>query len=175
MPSTLMVGGARSGKSSWAIEYAKKFESRAYVATAKILDEEMAKRAENHQAERGPGWTTLEVDFDLASPVKSAAQDHEIVLLDCLTVWAGQSMEAHSDLEIINKGLAPLVEVIKEVEAHVILITNEVGQGIVPPNAAARRYRDLLGAVNQCCAEDCDNVVIFNVGIPWAIKGQVPK
>jgi len=174
MSSMLLIGGARSGKSRWAVDYAKKKRRKAFIATAEALDEEMAQRILAHQEERGPDWTTIEARQDLAQAIENA-QGHEVIVVDCLTVWVGQWMQAAEDEKFLQEWVNPVLRLIPNHLDDILFISNEVGCGIVPEQAVARRYRDLLGTINQRFAQDCDIVLYFVAGLPMALKGNIPS
>lgn len=168
---TLVTGGARSGKSTWAEGLARRSgRPRRYVATAQAWDDEMADRIARHQADRGPGWTTVEAPLDLAGALRGAPVD-EVVLVDCLTLWLTNHLLAGHDLEKEADGL---MAALSACAAPVILVTNEVGWGIVPDNALARQFRDEQGRLNQRLAARADCVVAVMCGLPLALKGLLP-
>lgn len=175
MNSYLLIGGARSGKSQWAIEFGNKFTTPCYIATSQILDDEMAQRVEKHQKERGENWITIESGLELHKVIEYAISNHDYVVVDCLTVWTGQWMEKHEDEYLLDHYIQSIINLISKNNSNLVFITNEVGMGIVPDNALARRYRDLLGNINQKIAASCDHVILFAAGIPLAIKGEIPK
>ncbi|GAB6940632.1 cobyric acid synthase [Thermus brockianus] len=163
----LLLGGARSGKSRHAQRLAG--PQATLIATAEARDEEMADRIRRHRAERPPTWETLEEPLDLAGALGRAR--HPVVVVDCLTVWVSNLLERNLD---------PLAEVERFLKAvaesgkRVIAISNEVGMGIVPANALARRYRDLLGGVNARLAEEAEAVYLLVAGQPLLLKGGEP-
>jgi len=135
------------------------------IATAEALDAEMAERIARHRAERGPRWRTLEAPLDLASALNSVGAS-EIAVVDCLTLWASNLIHAERDPEAeTTRLLAALAG------KAVILISNEVGLGIVPDNALARRFRDVAGRMNQQVAAATDRVVFVAAGLPLTLKG----
>ena len=163
----LVTGGARAGKSAFAQEWAQAAggERVSFIATAQALDEEMRQRIQNHQAERLATWETLEVPLEVPKALQSAM--HLVVLLDCLTLWVSNLMFAEREVlpEIEN-----LLVVQAESDKTLLVVTNEVGMGIVPDNALARHYRDLLGAANRRIAGEADAVYLLVSGIPVKIK-----
>jgi adenosylcobinamide kinase/adenosylcobinamide-phosphate guanylyltransferase len=157
MALILVGGGARSGKSRWALDRARKCGDRlVYVATAEALDDEMASRISKHRAERGNEFVTIEAPLDLAGAIRSLACD--AIVIDCLTLWLSNSMGLEDKTE-------ETVAVALESTADVIIVTNEVGCGIVPENALAREFRDRAGRMNQRFAEAADEVY-------WMVFGQ---
>ena len=165
---TLVIGGARSGKSRYAeILITALPPPWLYVATAQALDAEMAERIGAHQKRRGAGWTTIEAPRELAGAI--AAPRETPVLIDCLTLWLSNLLlaDADCDAEIVR-----LEQVLGEAAAPAVLVSNEVGLGIVPDNALARRFRDLQGLLNQRIAARADRVVLMVAGLPLTVKGS---
>jgi len=162
-----VLGGARSGKSAFALREA---ESRGLplvmIATAEALDEEMASRIQRHREERGSNWTTVEAPIDLESAL-SQVTPGSIVVIDCLTLWLSNLIHAGKDC---IQATHQLINALKRHEA--ILIANEVGLGIVPDNALSRLFRDEAGRMNQKVASAADTVVFVAAGLPLYLKGQ---
>ncbi|MBN9062768.1 MAG: bifunctional adenosylcobinamide kinase/adenosylcobinamide-phosphate guanylyltransferase [Rhizobiales bacterium 65-9] len=172
-PSTLVLGGARSGKSRLAETMARETGlARVYIATAQALDEDMAERIARHRADRGAGWTTVEVPLDLAAAVSTHAASGRILLIDCLTLWLSNIMLAERD---IDRETAVLIEALRALGAPAIVVSNEVGLGIVPDNALARRFRDVQGRLNQAVAAALPRVIFIAAGLPLALKGALPS
>lgn len=174
----LITGGCRSGKSAHAQKLAEEIAGRRiYIATCPVLDEEMRQRIERHVRQRtGRGWQTVEEQTRLAEAIASAKAS-EVVLVDCLTLWvnnlvydAQQRGEQLSEEEVTVQCHAVL-KACREHTGTIILVTNEVGMGIVPENALARRYRDLVGRCNQVMAAGADAVTLLACGIPLVLKG----
>ncbi len=167
--STLLVlGGARSGKSHFAQTEAERRRSdRLYIATAEVRDAEMAERVALHVAARSNGWQTLEVPYDLPAMILREARSSRILLIDCLTLWLSNLLLRGDDLESAG---AELVAAVGRVEGGVIFVSNEVGSGIVPDNALARRFRDAQGRLNQAVAAACEEVVLVVAGLPLIVK-----
>ena len=164
---TLVLGGARSGKSRYAEALiAKSPKPWVYVATAELRDDEMAERIAAHRARRAEGWQTIEAPHDLPDAVKQAPPD-AAVLVDCLTFWLSNLMEGSFDIEAQT---ARLQEALAARTGPTVLVSNEVGLGIVPDNALARRFRDLQGGLNQRLAAIAPRVVMMVAGIPIAVK-----
>jgi adenosyl cobinamide kinase/adenosyl cobinamide phosphate guanylyltransferase len=166
---TLVLGGARSGKS----RYAEKIVSALptpwiYVATAEAGDDEMTARIKAHRQRRGPSWRTIEAPRDLASVLVS--YDPSPVLVDCLTLWLSNLLLADADIE---KEVETLDEALAFAAAPVVLVSNEVGSGIVPDHPLGRRFRDLQGILNQRIAARADRVVLMVAGLPLAVKGRL--
>ena len=167
----LITGGSRSGKSSYALQLANSAKKPFYIATAGVGDEEMKDRITKHQAERGEHWTTIEEQIDLAQAIKQAHnQDADFIIVDCLTLWVSNIM--FNDNANIDNEMEKLQTVIKETELPLVLVTNEVGSGIVPDNAVSREFRDSAGFVNQKIAKTVTNVILTVSGIPMVLKGQ---
>lgn len=169
-PVTLVTGGARSGKSRFAESLAVACPPPwTYVATAEPGDDEMAARIATHRARRGDGWTTVEAPRDLAGAL--AARDAGPTVVDCLTLWLSNLLMADADTAC---EFDRLLQVLEKAGPHVILVSNEVGFGIVPDSALARRFRDLQGQLNQRIAARADRVVLVVAGLPLFVKGS-PK
>ncbi|HEX5846510.1 MAG TPA: bifunctional adenosylcobinamide kinase/adenosylcobinamide-phosphate guanylyltransferase [Rhodoplanes sp.] len=164
---TLVLGGARSGKSRYAESLvARHPPPRLYVATAEAGDAEMAARIAAHKARRGLAWTTVEAPRDVAGRLAEHASIP--VLVDCLTLWLTNLMLADADIEA---EIARLERALDEARGSIVLVANEVGSGIVPDNALARRFRDLQGQLNQRLAARADRVVLVVAGLPLFVKG----
>ena len=164
---TLVLGGARSGKSRYAEALiARSPKPWVYIATAEVRDEEMAERIAVHQARRAQGWQTVEALHDLPGALKSAPAN-AAVLVDCLTLWLANLMEGSCD---IDAEITRLQEALKERAGPTVLVSNEVGLSIVPDNALARRFRDVQGVLNQRMAAAVQRVVMMVAGIPIAVK-----
>ena len=167
-PLTLVLGGARSGKSAYA-ESLLGGKGAVYVATAEAIDEEMRDRIARHRARRGAEWTTVEAPFELVGALDAQAGNASGsgVLVDCLTVWLGNLMHAGRD---IDREVRSLLESLALAAAPVVLVANEVGLGVVPDNALARAFRDHAGRLNQALAARADRVVLVTAGIPLDLK-----
>ena len=165
---TLVLGGARSGKSRYAARLITALPPPwIYAATGQALDDEMAARIDAHRARRGAGWTTVEAPRDLAAAL--AAHTRAPVLVDCLTLWLSNLMMADAQVE---QEIDRLARALAAAAAPVVLVANEVGSGIVPDNALARRFRDLQGGLNQRIAALADQVVLLVAGLPLYVKGR---
>ncbi len=168
MSLLFVLGGARSGKSRYALSRAETLPGAfVFVATAQALDNEMDSRIARHREERGPRWRTIEEPFDLAAVVRAEARADRVLLIDCLTLWASNLMLADRD---IDAATGALVAALGEAQGPVILVANEVGLGIVPDNALARRFRDVAGIVNQAVAACVDEAVFMAAGLPMHLK-----
>jgi adenosylcobinamide kinase/adenosylcobinamide-phosphate guanylyltransferase len=170
-PLTLVIGGARSGKSAFAEGLVVgSGRPRRYIATAQAWDDEMRARIARHRQDRGAGWTTIEAPLDLCAALADA-QAHEAVLVDCATLWLTNHLLAEHDLAA--EGTA-LLSALAACAAPVVIVSNETGWGIVPDNALARRFRDAQGRLNQRLAARADLVVTVIAGLPLALKGNLP-
>ncbi|GAB4211180.1 MAG: bifunctional adenosylcobinamide kinase/adenosylcobinamide-phosphate guanylyltransferase [Synechococcales cyanobacterium] len=180
-PQVLVLGGTRSGKSRVAEEMANRLaaERVVYVATAPSpdpeQDREMAERIARHQQDRPAGWITAEAPLDLAPAI--APYPHHLILVDCLSLWVANHLLLHpeaqplSDLETqLCTALIHVIEHCRQRSQSLILVSNEVGMGIVPPYPLGRQYRDLLGRINQQAAQCCDEVYWVMAGIPMPLK-----
>jgi adenosylcobinamide kinase / adenosylcobinamide-phosphate guanylyltransferase len=164
----LILGGARSGKSAFAEGLASELGGPVvYVATATAADEEMAERIAHHRARRRADWQTLEARMDLASRVANL-QEVKTVLVEDLTLLLSNHME-RDELRAEAHTLTE-IEALLQMEANVVLVSNEVGMGLVPPYPLGRKFRDALGRVNQAAARDCSEVYFVVAGLPLRMK-----
>ena len=168
----LITGGARSGKSRFAEELARQFPgSKAYLATAQALDEEMAERIRRHQNNRAADWQTLEEPLEVPDCLEAEGNRFDLILLDCLTLWVSNLMMAErKEQEILGEG-DRLIQACQRAKGSIILVGNEVGLGIVPDNPPARMFRDLSGLIQQKVAREADEVYFLVSGIAQRIKG----
>ena len=167
MTATFILGGARSGKSARAQALAEAAgETRLYIATAEALDAEMEARIARHKADRGAGWRTVETPLDLVAAMEAA--DAPVVLVDCLTLWLSNLMHHGRDVEAES---AALCACLGRFEGEVILVSNEVGLGLVPETSLGRAFRDAQGRLNQRVAAACDVVEFVAAGLPLRLKG----
>jgi adenosylcobinamide kinase / adenosylcobinamide-phosphate guanylyltransferase len=165
-----ILGGARSGKTRLALQRAEATGlSRVYVATAAAWDDEMRERIAHHKAERDESWTTLEEQKALPALLKREMQPGRVLLVDCLTLWLTNIMLADEEC---HAAIDALAATIRECHGQLILVSNEVGMGIVPENAMARQFRDVQGRLNQRMGEICDEVVFVAAGLPIMLKPQ---
>jgi adenosylcobinamide kinase/adenosylcobinamide-phosphate guanylyltransferase len=164
--SVLVLGGARSGKSRFAESLAAGFVGdKIYLATAQPGDEEMAARIAAHRGRRGPEWSTVEAPVALVEALEKAAGD--FVLIDCVTLWISNLLLAGAE---VAPSIERLAEALRAQAGTVVVVSNEVGLGIVPDNALARRFRDDAGLANQRLAQACDEVVFVAAGLPLKLK-----
>jgi len=164
----LVLGGARSGKSRYAQQRAEALPGALiFVATAQALDDEMAARIARHREDRGPRWRTIEAPVDIADVIRAEAEPSRVLLVDCLTLWASNLIFAERDHIVHAHDLAKAMD---EAAGPVILVANEVGLGIVPDNALARRFRDVAGEINQIVAASVDEAIFMAAGLPLRLK-----
>ena len=170
---TLVLGGVRAGKSRYAQQLARHGQRVLFVATAEPRDQEMAARIQAHRAERPADWTTLEEPVDLVTALAPRLPDFDTVLLDCLTLWVsnlllqGGERQARPDIEAEAHRLLRLYD---QGDATWIVVSNEVGLGVIPANELARAYADELGRVNQIIAAAADDVIVMFAGLPVNLK-----
>ncbi|CAM8672105.1 MULTISPECIES: bifunctional adenosylcobinamide kinase/adenosylcobinamide-phosphate guanylyltransferase [Sphingobium] len=168
MTILLVLGGARSGKSRYALARAEAMSGDClFVATAQALDSEMDSRITRHRAERGDRWRTIEEPIALAAIVQRESRPERILLIDCLTLWASNLMMAERD---IDEAVAAFVAALRQARGQVILVANEVGLGIVPDNVLARRFRDVAGTINQAVAACSDEAMFLAAGLPMRLR-----
>lgn len=169
----LFIGGARSGKSRLAQEAAERRPGRLiYIATAEGLDDEMRDRIARHRADRNVRWRTIECPIDLPGTIAREGGEGTVLLVDCLTLWLSNLMLAGRD---IASATAFLTNILATIGGPVILVTNEVGQGIVPDNALARRFRDEAGFMNQKIAALANEVALVVAGRALVLDSAVPS
>ena len=169
----LITGGCRSGKSSYAMQLVEDAPAKLYIATAAVTDEEMAERVRRHQQERGPSWRTIEEQTDLPGVLEWGPEENEAVVVDCLTTWVSNLMvedEAAAEKHVMQEA-DRLVQALSELPNPIILVTNEVGSGVVPAYPLGRLFRDLSGLVNQRVGQAVDRIVLMVAGHPVQVKG----
>jgi adenosylcobinamide kinase/adenosylcobinamide-phosphate guanylyltransferase len=172
-PLTLVLGGAASGKSAFAEKLiAQSGLERVYLATSQAWDDEMRNKIFRHQDLRGAGWHTIEAPFDLA-PALAGLASGQAVVIDCLTMWLTNHLLAEHDLPSREAALIEDLRALRD-RAPAVLVSNEVGQGIVPDNALSRRFREAQGRLNQAMAAEADLVVAVMAGLPLVLKGTLP-
>ena len=164
---TFVLGGAASGKSLYAESLVTDTGApRVYIATGEAWDEEMRAKIAAHVDQRGPGWRTIEAPLDVAPALASVAAD-EVALLDCATMWMSNQMLAENDLDAET---ARLLDALAACKGKLVVVSNEVGMGIVPENALARRFRDVQGRLNKRLAAAADTVLFVAAGLPLTLK-----
>lgn len=170
--NTLVLGGCRSGKSRHALDMANRVPgpNKRFIATSVPTDHEMELRVKNHQKERGNDWETLEVPLDLPETIDRASLSSDIILVDCLTLWVSNMMMARYCLKDIVSMTHKLTQSLDQSHCPVILVSNEVGSGIVPGDQLSRQFRDAAGLVNQTTAASVETVILSVAGIPVTIK-----
>ena len=168
-PLTLILGGARSGKSAYAEGLFAGHRAPIYVATAQGSDSEMDARIAEHRARRGAVWTTVEVSHHLAAGLISVAAPEKAILVDCLTLWLSNLMGSGKSIEV---EIERLISALPTLPSPVVFVSNEVGLGIVPDNALARQFRDHAGRLNQRLAQLAQRVVFVAAGLPLILKDE---
>jgi adenosylcobinamide kinase / adenosylcobinamide-phosphate guanylyltransferase len=166
---SLILGGGRSGKSRYA--EALCVEPKFYLATAQAFDDEMRARIASHQERRGGGWVTVDTPIELAATLQNYDAPDHYILIDCLTLWLTNLLLSNLSWEA---ELEQLLTVLGTIKGKVVLVSNEVGLGIVPDNALARKFRDVQGLTNQSIAEIADTVVLMAAGLPLHLKQPKP-
>jgi adenosylcobinamide kinase / adenosylcobinamide-phosphate guanylyltransferase len=167
-----VTGGARSGKSSFALQLAAPYVKRVFLATAEPFDGEMEQRIGKHREERGEQFTTVEEPIALDRALRELPSGTDVVLLDCLTVWTGNLMhyaEGRGEGEI-DKQVERFLDALHHLPCDIIIVSNEVGMGIVPENAMARRFRDIAGIINQRVASLSTEAWLLCSGLPLRLK-----
>ncbi len=171
---TLITGGIKSGKSRYALELVgppTNSNPKCFIATAEAFDEDMKRRISRHQEDRGTEWTTLEIPVHLGEALSQKNLPYQLIVIDCLTLWvnnllhyqASQGLDIEAEIEKFEKAL-------KAIEIPVVVVTNEVGLGVVPEGPLSRRYVDLLGSLNQRIAGFADRVIFMVAGVPLDVK-----
>lgn len=169
--SLLVIGGARSGKSRYAQARAEAFVgNHVFVATAEAFDDEMRDRIARHQADRDARWRTVEAPRALPAAIDALNGHEAVVLVDCLTLWISNLLLADADIPLAERQLCGAVA---RFDGTLILVANEVGLGIVPDNALARRFRDAAGRLNQAVAAASGEVVLLTAGLPLTLKPRM--
>lgn len=169
--STIFItGGARSGKSRHAQQLAESLGARrVFVATAQALDSEMAQRIARHRAERGDSWRTCEAPLYLEDAVREQAAGADVLLVDCVTLWVSNLLLGPG-ADAVAPAVQGLCEAVAETPCHLVIVSNEVGCGIVPDNALSRDFRDLAGMANQLLAAACRDAYLMAAGLPLCLK-----
>ncbi len=169
---TFVLGGARSGKSRYLQALAAGVSPVAFVATAQRSDDEMFEKIERHRADRPKDWRTIEEPLDVDGVLAKEGSSYQIVVIDCLTLYAANLLDAEQrDTVAVEDRLERFYATLRSVPCSVALVSNEVGSGIVPSFPEGRKYRDLLGEINQRVATIADNVLLMVAGLPLVLKG----
>jgi adenosylcobinamide kinase/adenosylcobinamide-phosphate guanylyltransferase len=167
----VILGGARSGKSRYAQQLAAGFKKVTVIATARPGDAEMRSKIDTHRAERPPSWRTVEAPLDLPGALRKEGGNSDVLLIDCLTVYLANILGSKGGSAQRFRGhLQEICEALQDIEASAIVVSNEVGSGIVPAYRSGRIYRDLLGQVNQEIARIADRVIFMVAGLPLTVK-----
>lgn len=168
-----VIGGCRSGKSSYAMQTAEKVpaEQKIFIATCVPQDDEMKRRVARHQKERSQNWVTVEAPLDLPEAILQNSRRGDVILVDCLTLWVSNLLIETGDEKKIEDTIPQLIEALQKATCPIVLVSNEVGTGIVPENQLARQFRDITGWVNQAVARCANKVVWMVAGIPVTVKG----
>ena len=169
---TFVLGGCRSGKSGFALATASAIaaDRRIFIATSMPLDDEMKARVARHRAERGAEWTTVEAPLALAEAIAENAGNGGVILVDCLTLWISNMLLSTGAPAAVEARIPHLIRTLAQAACPVVLVSNEVGAGIVPENTLARQFRDLAGTANQAVAAAANRVVWVVAGIPVTLK-----
>lgn len=169
----MVTGGARSGKSRFALEYVtRNYNKKAFIATAVPFDEEMKVRILEHKTARDKSFLTIEEPYDLAHALDSVPSNVDCVIIDCLTVWQSNLMHRNGAEKDSFPEVRTFLDKLKKPSCDLMIVTNETGMGIVPEHAEARRFRDLAGKLNQDTAALADSVILIVCGRPIVIKGE---
>jgi adenosylcobinamide kinase/adenosylcobinamide-phosphate guanylyltransferase len=168
-----VIGGCRSGKSTYALQTAEKMpaERKIFIATCVPQDDEMKQRVAKHQTTRSRSWTTVEEPLKLWEAILQNSRRADVILIDCLTLWVSNLLMETDDEEKLEEAISQLIDTLKKVTCSIVLVSNEVGTGIVPENRLARQYRDIIGLANQAVAKTASKVIWMVAGIPVTVKG----
>ena len=166
----LVTGGSRSGKSHHALELAAHYQTKAFIATAEPLDDEMRARIERHRRERDPSYLTVEEPVDLATALETLPKETDVAVLDCITVWLGNLIHRNRINGWTCSEIEAFLALLDKPPCHLIMVTNELGMGIIPADPATRDFRDLAGSLNQQLGQRAHEVIITVCGIPVKIK-----
>ena len=169
---TFVTGGARSGKSRYALEKTVSARRKVFIATAEVTDDEMRHRIALHRAERGDAFVTIEEPLDLADALKRIPADTDIAVVDCLTVWLGNLMYRRPCEDDEYPAVQVFLDALQNPPCSMVIVSNEVGMGLVPETPLGRRFRDVAGRVNQAVAYLSHNAVFMVSGMPIQTKGK---
>jgi adenosylcobinamide kinase / adenosylcobinamide-phosphate guanylyltransferase len=170
----LVLGGAKSGKSSFALKICNDLNKKhVFLATAQALDQEMKERIRRHQAERGDRWTTVEEPLELVARIRELDRDDTVILIDCLTLWLNNLfMKYETEHDAVYQAIEELAALLPDIRGAVVMVSNEVGAGIVPENSLSRRFRDTAGLLNQRMARLARKVVVTFAGLAMVLKDE---
>jgi adenosylcobinamide kinase/adenosylcobinamide-phosphate guanylyltransferase len=168
-----IIGGCRSGKSTYALQTAEKVpaERKIFIATCVPQDNEMKQRVARHQKERSQNWVTVEEPLHLPQAILENSPKADVMLVDCLTLWVSNLLMETDDEKQLEEMISQLIDTLEKATGPIVLVSNEVGTGIVPENKLARQYRDIIGRVNQAVAKTAGKVIWMVAGIPVTVKG----
>ncbi len=170
----LVLGGAASGKSDFALQVAMKAVKptvkKAFVATGEGLDEEMAKKIAKHRRTRSSAWETAEVPRDVAVWMRRHGPEYGVILVDCLTMWLSNRMDPDGDEAACEKDLHTLLQAVRQTSARVVMVGNELGMGLVPADPESRRFRELSGRLNRLVADEADEAYMVVAGLSIRLK-----
>ena len=168
-----VIGGCRSGKSTYAMQTAEKVPAaqKIFIATCVPQDDEMKQRVARHQKERSQNWVMVEAPLGLPDAILQNNRRGNVILVDCLTLWVSNLLMETGDEKKIEDTISRLIEALEKATCPIVLVSNEVGSGIVPENKLARQYRDIIGQVNQAVAKTASKVIWMVAGIPVTVKG----
>lgn len=169
-----IIGGARSGKSTLAQKIARRWRRPLYLATAEVLDDEMAERVRMHRKTRGRRWQCVEEPLEIARFIRRGAPGADGILVDCLTIWLSNVL-LKEGRGAFRRRRDELIAALRQARQEVILVANEVGLSVVPESELGRVFRDLAGWLNQAVAAEADAVVFVAAGLPLALKGRLPE
>jgi len=165
-----VLGGARSGKSSFALQQGKGYSSRAFLATAEPLDSEMAIRIQKHKRSRGSAWTTCEIPVQLAEWFTQQGANYSCVVVDCLTLWLNNLLREKVRPRQVLSHVRKFLKAMRACQSQVVMVSNELGLGLVPGDAVSREFRDVAGRINQFIAAEADEVYFLVSGLPLRLK-----
>ncbi|ADR19789.1 bifunctional adenosylcobinamide kinase/adenosylcobinamide-phosphate guanylyltransferase [Calditerrivibrio nitroreducens] len=166
---TFITGGIKSGKTKFGLKIGQKYQKKVYIATAEPFDEEMKKKIDLHRAERGVYWETIEEPINLDDAVKRSLK-FDLIMIDCITVWLNNLLYHQKNVE---EYIYRFILSLNDVKNEVVIISNEIGMGVVPIEETARNYLNLLGIINQRIASISDNLVFMVSGYPLFLKGDL--
>ena len=167
------IGGCRSGKSTYALQTAEKIPGgrKIFIATCVPQDDEMKQRVARHQRERSQNWVAVEEPLNLPEAILQNSPRADVILIDCLTLWVSNLLMKTDDEKKLADIISQLIDALEKATCPIVLVSNEVGTGIVPENKLARQYRDIIGLANQAVAKTAGKVIWMVAGIPVIVKG----